>query len=76
MFQDDNTIAHRASVVKDWKENHQINVVLPWPAQNPDLNPIENLWSTLERKIGLRKKKPENSLWRCNKSNTTLILDI
>lgn len=59
LFQDDNAPCHTANLVKEWKEEMLINI-LPWPAQSPDLNPIENLWSELERKVRSHKPRPKN----------------
>jgi len=58
-FQDDNAPVHRAQKVKRWIEKNSINVI-PWPPQSPDLNPIENIWAELERKIRSKKVRPRN----------------
>ena len=59
IFQDDNASVHRARIAKSWKDNKDIDS-LPWPAQSPDLNPIENLWDILDRKARLHVKKSSN----------------
>lgn len=49
-FQHDNDPKHTAKSVKEYLSQEDFKVML-WPAQSPDMNPIENCWSYLKNQI-------------------------
>ncbi len=55
-FQQDMAPAHKST--KSWLNDHGVGV-LDWPENSPDLNPIENLWGIVKRKM--RNKRPKNA---------------
>lgn len=62
VFMQDNDPKHTAKHVKEWFLQNKVHL-LPWPAQSPDLNPIENLWSDLKKAVGGSSPKNANELW-------------
>ncbi len=58
IFQQDLAPAHTAKGTKSWFNDHGVTV-LDWPANTPDLNPIENLWGIVKRKM--RDTRPNNA---------------
>ncbi len=58
IFQQDLAPAHTAKGTESWFNDHGVTV-LDWPANSPDLNPIENLWGIVKRKM--RDTRPNNA---------------
>jgi len=56
LFMQDGAPAHTAKSIKDWFDENQV-VLLPWCARSPDLNPIENIWAWMDRRLSRENLK-------------------
>ena len=62
IFQQDNDPKHTSRSAKNWFQAKGVEV-LPWPAQSPDLNPIENLWADVKKSVAAKRPSNAKDLW-------------
>ena len=71
-FMHDNAPSHASRLTKQFLEGKRIkgDRIMEWPASSPDLNPIENVWSILKRKLyeGGKQYRNKLDLWEAIKS--------
>lgn len=59
IFRQDNAPIHTSHSTMAWFQEHGVRV-LPWPALSPDLNPIENVWGIMARRVYANGRQFDN----------------
>ena len=58
LFQHDNARPRQTPLAMDYLEQNNINV-LPWLSKSPELNPIEQLWDHLDKRVRQGQSPPQ-----------------
>lgn len=62
IFQPDNDPKHTCKLAQEYFKKKKIKI-LEWPPQSPDLNPIEHLWSYLDRELPFEQRKNKSEIF-------------
>ena len=78
IFQDDNCPVHRSHAVQERFQNSNVPRI-SWPLYSPDLNPIENVWAFMKKRLsqGVRTWETlEEDVWETWNSTPQTFIDL
>jgi transposase len=55
VLMEDGAPVHRSNAPKEWRNDHDLEKMV-WPAQSPDMNPLENLWKQMKDRVSRKHK--------------------
>ena len=62
IFMHDNDPKHKSKIIRNWLDDNN-QLTLDWPSNSPDLNPIENLYGYVKRKLNKIRIFTADELW-------------
>jgi hypothetical protein len=63
IFQQDNDSVHCSQTVVNWFQQHPDLRVMDWPSQSSDLNPMEDLWDSVQKIVEYSNPDNKQDLW-------------
>lgn len=57
VFMQDLSSIHTSRLATQWLQEHNWRVMVDWPPKGPDMNPVENIWAELVRRIEERRRE-------------------
>jgi len=75
IFQQDGAPCYKSGFVSSFLDKFFIRILSDWPAESPDLNIIEHLWSYLKGRVSRCKSRNIEELWKCCEEQWAMISD-